>query len=256
MHTTHARKTRIQFSHARKTCIQHNIRHIELQLCLSKCLCKARPIDTNNTYKGSAARTVYMHHTSGHFPAKNTSFTVYIYMVLANPTHMVLINLTRTMSRPACACNTRACAYTQMHIRLHSYICLHQVAFILCVYVCVCVCVPQACMMPTCTTPLLACACHTHIQTQTARCTQHTYTHIRIRLYSSIHVCVCSTGMYDANVYDTAAGLCLQHKEAWLASSEAFKGTLWSLGYAGENVCMCVCACVCVCACMYALCGH
>jgi hypothetical protein len=141
MHTTHARKTRIQFSHARKTCIQHNIRHIELQLCLSKCLCKARPIDTNNTYKGSAARTVYMHHTSGHFPAKNTSFTVYIYMVLANPTHMVLINLTRTMSRPACACNTRACAYTQMHIRLHSYICLHQVAFILCVYVCVCVCV-------------------------------------------------------------------------------------------------------------------
>ena len=79
MHTTHARKTRIQFSHARKTCIQHNIRHIELQLCLSKCLCKARPIDTNNTYKGSAARTVYMHHTSGHFPAKNTSFTVYIY---------------------------------------------------------------------------------------------------------------------------------------------------------------------------------
>jgi len=119
-------------------------------------------------------------------------------------------------------------------------------------YVCVCVCSTGLYDANVHNTAAGLCLPHTHTH---ANSQVHT-THIRIRLYSSIHVCVCSTGMYDANVYDTAAGLCLQHKEAWLASSEAFKGTLWSLGYAGENVCMCVCACVCVCACMYALCGH
>jgi len=175
MHTTHARKTRIQHTHARhayntrtqdthivyarKACIQHtharhafnfhtharhayNITYGTLScsyVCLSVYAKPGQLIPTTLTKGRPPEPCICTIHLVISLP--KTLHSPYIYMVLANPTHMVLINLTRTMSRPACACNTRACAYTQMHIRLHSYICLHQVAFILCVYVCVCVCV-------------------------------------------------------------------------------------------------------------------
>ncbi|KAF5839328.1 hypothetical protein DUNSADRAFT_1105 [Dunaliella salina] len=42
------------------------------------------------------------------------------------------------------------------------------------------------------------------------------------------------SGVYDAEVYDTAVRLCMEHQEAWLSSPEAFRGTVWSLGHAGH----------------------
>ena len=68
------------------------------------------PVTAIYTHVG-LARAVHVHCISGDFPANTCICTLYIYMVLANPTHMVT-------SRRETSVHT----YTHTHIHAHTHL--------------------------------------------------------------------------------------------------------------------------------------